>query len=426
MRTIPKPLTKTLVVLVTFVACASAFADDWPQWRGPNRDGISKETGLLKDWPADGPKLLWQAKDLGGGYATPSVAGGRIFLMSNEGLDEESAKALDAKDGSPVWSTRIGKVGNPTQQPNYPGARSTPTVDGARVYALGSDGDLACLDAGSGKEQWHKNLRTDFGGKPGTWAYAESPLIDGDVLVCTPGGAEATVVALNKASGNVIWKSAVPGGDAAGYASVVVTGAGGVKQYVAYTAGGLVGLNARTGKVLWRYARTKGQMGMSILTPVARDEFVYSGAGRVGGGAVRLIPDEGAVKAEQVYFDTKLPTAIGGAVLVGDYLYGSGGVTLVCADFKTGQIKWADRSAAPGALCYADGRLYLHGESGAVALIEATPDGYREHGRFTPPNPPQRVNGMEKAWAYPVIANGRLFIRDTDTLWCYDIVSSSK
>jgi len=424
-----KPLTKALIVVVTFMTFAPVSADDWPQWRGPNRDGISKETGLLTEWPKDGPKLLWQVKDLGGGYATPSVAVGRIFLMSSKGVDEESVKALDVKDGSTIWSARIGKVGNPNQQPNYPAARSTPTVDGAMVYCLGSDGDLACLDAQNGKVQWQKGLRTDFGGKPGIWAYAESPLIDGDVLVCTPGGADATVVALDKKSGNVVWKCAVPGGDAAGYASVVVTDAGGVKQYVAYTAGGLVGVDAKTGKFLWRYDKTKGPMGMSILTPVAHEGLIYSGSagrGGGGGGAVRLTADGGAVTAEQVYFDTKLPTAIGGAVLAGDYLYGSGGQTLLCADFKTGQIKWSDRSAAPGALCYADGRLYLHGESGVVALVEATPDAYRERGRFTPPNPPQRLNGMEKAWAYPVIANGKLYVRDTDSLWCYDISNSGK
>jgi outer membrane protein assembly factor BamB len=289
------------------------------------------------------------------------------------------------------------------------------------LYALGSDGDLVCLETNTGKVRWKKSLRTDFGGKPGTWAYSESPLVDGDLVVCTPGGAGATVVALNKKDGAVVWKSAVPGGDTAGYASLVVADTGGVTQYIAYTANGLIGVDAKSGKFLWRYDKTKGPMGMSILTPVAHEGLVYSGAGRVGGGSVKLSADQGMVKAEQVYFDTKLPTAIGGAVLVGDYLYGSGGQSLVCVDFKTGQIKWSDRSAAPGALCYADGRLYLHGENGEVALVEATSEAYHQRGRFTPPSPPKRANRMEKAWAYPVIANGRLYVRDSDCLWCYEI-----
>jgi outer membrane protein assembly factor BamB len=413
-----------LVASVLLLPAGRALADDWPQWRGPNRDGLSKETGLLKAWPKDGPKLLWQVKDLGSGYATPSVVGGRIYLMTNKGLEDEFVKALDAKDGSAVWSTRVGKVGNPKQRPNYAAARSTPTVDGAALYALGSDGDLACLERATGKVRWKKNLRTDFGGKPGTWAYSESPLVDGDVVVCTPGGTEATVVALTKKDGGVVWKSAVPGGDTAGYASLVVADTGGVKQYVAFTANGLIGVDAKTGKFLWRYAKTKGAMGMSILTPVVGGGLAYSGAGGPGGGgggSVKLSAAQGAVKAEEVYFDTKLPTAIGGAVRVGDYLYGSGGQTLVCADFKTGKIKWSERSTAPGAVCYADGRLYLHGENGAVALVETTPEAYRERGRFTPPNPPKRANPWEKAWAYPVIADGRLYVRDTDCLWCYDI-----
>jgi len=398
-------------------------AADWPQWRGPTRDGISKETGLLKAWPADGPKLLWQVKDLGSGYSTPSIAGGRIYVMANSSNDEESVKALDVKDGKQVWSVRIGKVGNPGQRPNYPGARSTPTVDGTNIYALGSDGDLVCLEAASGKTIWAKNLRTDFGGKPGTWAYSESPLIDGDVLVCTPGGADATVVALKKKSGEVVWKSDIGGGDA-GYASIVVAEVGGVKEYVAYIASGLLGLQADNGKLLWRYDKTKGSMGMSIMTPVVADGLIYSGAGRVGGGAVKIKAEGGTVKAEEAYFDTKLPTAIGGAVLIGDYLYGSGGQTLVCADFKTGQIKWSDKSAAPGALCYADQRLYLHGENGAVVLLEATPEAYREHGRLTPPDSPALANQMEKTWAYPVIADGHLFVRNKEALWCYDIKAS--
>ncbi len=184
----------SLIACCATLATSFLLAADWPQWRGPQRDGISQETGLLKEWPKDGPKLLWSIKDAGSGYSTPAVVGDRIYLLGNKGTDDEFVSALSAKDGSNVWSTTIGKVGNPKQHPAYPGARSTPTVDGDMVYAIGSDGDLVCLAAATGKVQWKKSFRDDFGGKPGVWAYAESPLIDGNTLVCTPGGADATIV----------------------------------------------------------------------------------------------------------------------------------------------------------------------------------------------------------------------------------------
>jgi outer membrane protein assembly factor BamB len=292
-------------------------------------------------------------------------------------------------------------------------------VDGDAVYALSSDGDLACLDAATGKPRWSKSLRADFGGRPGNWAYAESPLVDGDLVLCTPAGPDATVVALEKKSGNVAWKTLVPGVQAANYCSIVIGEAGGAKQYLAMTTVGLVGIDAKSGKLLWTYEKTKGPMG-TIPTPIARGDTVYSASARAGGATVKI----GADKAEQLYFDQKLPTAIGGAVVVGDHLYGSATVVM-CVDFKTGQTKWTDRSIGAASLCFADGRLYLHGENGAVALVEASPEAYREHGQFTPSNPPRRANGMEKSWAYPVIANGRLYIRDADSLWCYDIKAST-
>jgi outer membrane protein assembly factor BamB len=265
-----------------------------------------------------------------------------------------------------------------------------------------------------------------FGGQPGRWAYSESPLVDGELVVCTPGGAQATIVAINKSTGEVVWRCAVPGGARAGYASIVMADTSGVRQYVAYTGGGLLGVEAKTGKFVWRYDKTTGPVGMSVLTPVVSEGLAYSGNDRLGGAAVRLRADGAAAEAEEVYRGTKLPKMIGGAVLVGEYLYGSSGVTLVCAEFKSGQVKWSERSVAPGAVCYADGRLYLHGESGDMALVEATPEAYREHGRFMPQNPPtQRANAGEKAWAYPVIAQGRLYIRDTDCLWCYDIKAAA-
>jgi outer membrane protein assembly factor BamB len=399
----------------------AAGAADWPQWRGPQRNGISAETGLLKEWPKQGPPLLWQIKDAGNGYGAVSVAGGRVYLLGNRGLEDEFVLALSVKDGSRLWSRRIGKVGRPDQRPNYPAARSTPTVDGERLYALGSDGDLACLEAATGKVRWHKSLRTDFGGLPGKWAYAESPLVDGDRVVCTPGGTEATLVALNKNTGDVVWKSAVPGGGMAGYASAIIVQAGGRKEYVQFLGNGLVGVDAKTGKYLWRYAKTKGMGGMSIQTPVAQGGYIYSAGARSGAGLVRLKGDEKGVEAQEVYFKKTLPSNIGGEVLVDGHLYGTTGQGLVCVEFVSGKVKWQDRCVGAGSVLYADGRLYVHGDTNnEVALVEATPEAYHEKGRFKLPGQPQHGRG-QLAWAYPALGNGRLYLRDLGTVWCYDV-----
>jgi outer membrane protein assembly factor BamB len=376
---------------------------------------------LLKEWPKDGPKLVWQIKGIGGGYSTPSVVGNRIYLMGNKGLQDEFVKALDATNGKEVWSTRVGEVGNPKQMPSYPGSRSTPTVDGDSLIALGSDGDLACLETATGKIRWQKSLRKDFGGKPGMWAYSESPLIDGDVLVCTPGGSEATLVALNKKTGAVIWKCAVPGGDPAAYASAIVVTTGGVKQYVQLLEKGLVGVDAKTGKFLWRFEKPVSRFGANIPTPVADDDTVYVGAAGTGAGAVKLSAKDGRVESEEVYFDPKLSAAIGGTVKLGEFLFGTTAQAMLCTEFATGKVKWQDRALGAGSLCFADGRLYLHSEKGEVALIEPSSESYREKGRFTPPDQPKHAIAGEMAWSYPVVANGRLYIRDLDTLWCYDV-----
>lgn len=405
---------------LTLLLTSGVMAADWGQWRGPRRDGVSHEKGLLKEWPKEGPKLLWQVDGVGDGYSTPAVAGGRIYLISNTGLENESVQARDARDGKSIWSTRIGKVGNPDQQPSYPAARSTPTVDGRLLYALGSDGDLACLETATGKVRWQKNLRTEFGGRPGTWAYSESPLIDGNTLVCTPGGSQATLLALDKRTGALLWKSAVPGGDEASYASAIVVEVGGVKQYVQFVQKGLVGVEAKTGKFLWRDDRTAQGSLANMLTPIAHEGRVYSGAGRGGnGGLVKLTVSGGNVAAEPVYFAPRLPAGIGGAVQVGGYLYGTAGQALQCVEFATGTVKWQERGVGPGSVLHAEGHLYLHAESGEVSLIDATPDAYRERGRFTPPNGPEQGRG--RAWTYPVLANGRLYIRNLDRLWCYDL-----
>jgi outer membrane protein assembly factor BamB len=418
------PTIIALCLCVSFGASARVddSSSDWPQWRGPQRNGISNESGLLKQWPTDGPKVVWQVNDIGDGYSTPSVVGNRIYVMSNSGFENEFVQALSTQDGKAIWTTRVGNVGSPNDF-LYGKARSTPTVDGDSIYALGSDGDLACLETASGKIRWQKSLRKDFGGQPGIWAYAESPLVDGDFVIVTPGGAQATIVALNKKTGGLIWKSSVPGGDPAGYASAIVAQPGGRKQYVQFLSKGIVGVDAKTGQFLWRYAEVAKGMAQ-MVTPVARDAYVYGGAHGIGGGLVRLKAEGGGVSAEQVYFARGLPNNIGGSVLVGDYLYGTSGKSLVAVEFTTGKIKWQAESIGGGSVAYADGMLYLHGEDGEVALVEATPDAYREKGRFTPPTQPQRRRQgpfPEKAWAYPVVANGRLYIRDIGTLWAFDI-----
>src|SRR5256885_6234014 len=273
---------RALLLLSTAMPIVAA---DWPQWRGPQRNGVSRETGLLAEWPKEGPKLLWKITGAGTGYSTPAVVGDRLYLLGNDGPENEFVAAFSVKEGQRVWTTRLGKVGNPQQTPNFPAARSTPTVESGFLYALGSDGDLACLEAGTGKTLWKKNLRADFGGKPGEWAYAESPLIDGEKLVCTPGGGEATLVALEKKTGAVIWKCALPEGDQAAYASAIVFETGGVKQYVQLLQKGLVGVEAKTGKNLWRYGKPVSRYGANIPTPIAGDSYVYCASAGTGGGA---------------------------------------------------------------------------------------------------------------------------------------------
>jgi outer membrane protein assembly factor BamB len=351
------------------------------------------------------------------------VVGDRLYLLGSEGVTNEFAEALATHDGKRLWSTRLGSVGQPQQQPNFPTARSTPTVERPFLYVLGSDGDLACLALETGKIRWQKNLRTDFDGKPGQWAYAESPLLDGDALICTPGGSRATMIALNKETGAVLWTCAVPGGDSAAYASAITVEAAGARQYVQLLQNGLVGIDAKTGRFLWRYKKPVSRYGANIPSPLASGDRIYCASAGTGGGLVQLNAQDGEIKPEEAFFGPKYPTSIGGAIKVGDWLYGTTGEAMVCVDFASGQLKWQERSIGAASLCYVDGRLYLHGEDGQVALVEPSPDGYLERGRFTPPNEPKHAEEMEKAWAYPVVANGHLFIRDHGTIWCYNVRS---
>lgn len=402
--------------LVSFTCLSSiAFAEDWAQWRGPQRDGKSAEKGLMAKWPDGGPKLLWQAKNIGSGFSTPSVVGEQLFVISNQGNEKEEVLALSASNGNKLWSTAIGKVG-PNQGPQYPGTRATPTISGDSVYALGSDGDLVCLDIKSGQKKWSKNLRSDFGGVAGMWAYTESPLIDGDILICSPGGATSTVVALQKSTGAVVWKSAMPEADAASYASPVIANVDGVKQYVIYLGKGIVGLKADTGELIWRYTKTSDAQA-NIATPIVSGNYIYSAASRVGGGLVKASGTKS--EPQELYFAKSLPAGMGGSVLIDGNLFGSIGETMACVDFMTGAIKWQDRGIGSASVCFADGRLYLHSVKNELAMIEASPEAFKPLGTFTPPG--TKDNGNAKPWTHPVISNGKLYLRDQGDVWCYDI-----
>ena len=394
----------------------SVEAGDWAEWRGPNRDGVSAETGLLKSWPEGGPNLLWRIDEIGGGYSAPAVVGERMYFLTNVGLENEYVRALSVKDGATIWSYRVGKVGVPNQRPNYPGSRSMPTVDGDLLYAIGSDGILVCLEIRTGKLRWQISFQEAYGSKPPRWAWADSPLIDGDKLICSPGGSDATVLAVNKLTGEEIWKSALPEADLAGYGSAVVADISGVRQYVIFLGKGVVGVDAATGKLLWRYARTAEGSPANILTPVIQGDFVYTGTNRGGGALVRVQLDKDPV-VEEVYHSPKLPLHVGGAVLHEGHLYGTTRSALMSVAFETGEIAWTDRSVGPATVGFADGRLYVVGDEGEIALIEPTPDAYKEISRFTPPG---REEGAV-SWTYPVIANGRMYIRNVGTMWCYDV-----
>jgi outer membrane protein assembly factor BamB len=397
---------------------------DWPQWQGPTRDAVSRETGLLKEWPKDGPPLAWKVKGLGGGYSSPSVAAGRIFGMSYRGNDEV-VWALGEKDGKELWVTPIDRASHNISQPGGEGSRCTPTVDGDYLYALGTAGDLVCLKVADGKEVWHKNLTKDFGGSVPRWGYSESPLVDGDKLIVTPGGKEATLAALDKKTGETVWKAQVPGGLPAGYSSVIAFDFGGQRQYAQLTNGGLVGVAAADGAFLWRYDRPANRIA-SISTPIFHDGQVFAASDYgAGGGGVKLTKDGKGVRADEVWSSRSIMNQHGGVILHDGYLYGANGGNeggpLVCLDWNAGKLQWDKRDRPrqnfKGSIALADGRLYYRLEdSGTMLLIEPSGKEYVERGRFEQPE-----RSGNKAWPHPVIANGKLYLRDQGALFCYDV-----
>jgi outer membrane protein assembly factor BamB len=402
------------IFLLSLSSIVLGAPGDWPQFRGPSRDGISAETGLLQDLPPGGPPLAWKATGLGVGYCTVAVVANRIYTVG-EDKETSSVIALDAADGKKLWATKLGKAGAPGT-PAFEGPRATPTVDVNLLVVASQWGELACLDTAEGKELWRKDYAKDFGGKRPNWGYSESPLIDGNTVVITPGGAEGAIVALDKKSGNLLWRSK-GFTDSPHYSSLLLAEIGGVRQYIQLTSESVVGVAAADGKVLWQAPR-KGRTAV-IPTPVYSDGYVYvtSGYG-VGCNLFKVTESGGTFTAQEVYANKVMDNKQGGVIKIGDYVYGHADAKgWTCQDFKTGASKWVHSSLGKGSIVYADGRFYLRAEDkGTLALIEASPDAFKEHGRFEQPD-----RSDKKAWPYPVIANGKLYLRDWDTLLCYDV-----
>jgi outer membrane protein assembly factor BamB len=413
----------TLPLLGGLLLAGPAAADDWTQWQGPDRNNVSKETGLLKTWPKGGPKLLWTFSEAGMGYTAPAVVGDRLYTMGGTG-GKDYLFALEAKTGKKVWAAPLGPM---FEQNRGDGPRGTPTVDGDRLYLITGSGNLICLQTADGKEVWRKGLRTDLGGNMQSgWGYSESPLVDGDQVVCTPGGRLGAVAALDKKTGAVTWRSK-DFTDKAAYSSLVVANFGGERQYVQMTGESVAGVAAKDGKLLWRFARPSRIA--AIPTPVVFGDHVYVSSGYGTGCALLKVRKDGdKFQADQVYANRNMTNHHGGVVLLDGHVYGYGdGKGWACQNVLKGDLAWQDnRKLAKGSVAYADGHLYCYSErDGTLVLVPATTAGWKEDGRMSLPRKSTlerpSAQSSNNVWTHPVVANGRLYLRDQDLIFCFDV-----
>jgi outer membrane protein assembly factor BamB len=425
----------SLSVWAAFVSAA-----DWPQFRGPDRSGVSKETGLLKEWPEKGPKLVWTYRDAGIGFSSMAIADGRVYTLGTRGEDE-IVIALDENSGKELWTAKIGPIFTFKANQWGDGPRSTPTVDGNLLFALGGQGELVCVDIkNNGKEVWRKNLLKDLKGEMmSEWGYSESPTVDGELLICTPGGPDGTVAALDKKSGAVKWRSTGLTKKAP-YTTVTVAEIHGVRQYIQLSAesdkndGFMSGIAAKDGKVLWTTPLFKGFVySLSSSPPIAVGNTVYVAYRSEELSNCHLYSISPDFQVKDTY-DEKAQTFMknnhGGVVLVGSKVYGySDGKGWVCQDLKSGKVLWSEKEAlegGSGSIISAAGQLYLFSDQGEAVLLEANPKEWTENGRFTLPErsklkgkrPTSRSSGT---WSHPALANGRLYLRDHEFVFCYDI-----
>src|SRR5580693_9025370 len=400
---------RRIFFLLSLILCLTALrttliAADWPQWRGPNRDGISSETGLLTAWPSGGPKVLWRISGLGVGYSSFSIVNGRMYTQGQRG-NQEFVLALDVKTGGKVWETPTSRD---FENDRGSGPRGTPTFDNGKLYAMTGEGTVVCLDAATGKIVWQVDSVKKFGGSVPHWGYSESPLIDGVRVIVMPGGRGASLVSLDKRTGDVQWKT---GDDYAGYSSAILADVGGAKQVIALSGQSAFGVQESTGELLWRYGKVANNVA-NIATPIYHDGEVFLSSAYDTGCALLKLNPKGM---QEVYFNRDMMNHYSSSVLVDGTLYGYSNNLLVAMDFKTGKQLWKNRSVGKGSVTYADKHIYALGEDGMVGLIEASPAAYKEVSRF------EYQKGSLPSWSPLVISDGRLYLRDQDNLTSYDI-----
>lgn len=427
-----------LFILAAFASTTSLWADDWPQFRGPDRSGVSKEPGLLKRWPAGGPPLVWTYNQAGIGYSGPAIVGDRLYMMGARdnvefvfALDLKGAQGTNVKE---VWSVKIGPKLAWKENIWNAGPNATPTVDGDLVYALGGQGELVCVEAATGKERWRKNLPRELGAEVNAigggeekfgWGFTWSPLIDGDNVICVPGGERGTLAALNKKTGEVVWRSKGLT-DLATYSSPIVAEIEGIRQYIQVTNEGIAGVAAKDGTLLWQYKRQPPYSDVVIATPIYHAGHVYEAVGGgIGCDLIKITANGGQFTAEQVYSNRNLMNLAGGVVLVGGHIYGYShkGKGWECQEFLSGKVIWSERrKLSNGSVIAANGDLICYGEDdGVVVLLEASSKAWVEKGRFEIPQKSTHNLTYGKLWTHPVIANGKLYLRDQELLFCFDI-----
>ena len=409
-------MKKLIVPILLFTLGQAVIAGDWPRWRGANHDDISNETGLLQTWPSGGPKRLWLSKDIGIGYSTPAVAKGKLFVLGTKN-EKEHLFAKAVKTGETIWAIPLNSVfsnnwGN--------GPRGAATVDGGKVYALGAKGGLVCADANApdGKILWKVDLVDDLGGKAPYWGYSESVLVDGDLVICTPGGGEGTLAALDKNTGEVKWRSG-DWKDGAQYSSPVPATINGRRQIVQLTQKTLAGVSTLNGKVLWKNA-WPGRTAV-IPTPIIQGNQIYISSGYgVGCRKITLGSDDSVLED---YSNRNMKNHHGGVLLKGGHLYGySDGRGWTCQNLKTGEVVWDSKKLGKGCIFYADNRLYCMDEgSGTVVLASADTKGWKEHGRFKLEPQTELRKPAGRIWTHPVVSNGVLYLRDQELLFAFDV-----